>query len=139
MFVSIQQTSLWSVALVSLPFTLYTVTYIVFFLSLCQYLIPNQCCNEVHPLFSFSNSLSVFVSPSSSLSLLSLSFTLRRIASHVSLVIIAMLWGSLCLQENAGQVSSAWGVQIVLTLFWETAMEDRAQKVIRLLRIYIYL
>lgn len=42
--------------------------------------------------------------------------SLRRIASHVSLVTTVMLWGSQRPQENAGKVSSVWRVQIVLTL-----------------------
>lgn len=79
-------------------------------------------------LLSFINSLSVFVSLSSFVSLIS---PLRRIASHVSLVTIATLWGSQRLQGNAGKVSFVWGVQIVLTLLSETAVEDLAQKVLR--------
>lgn len=55
--------------------------------------------------------------------------TLRRIASHVSLVTTVFLRGSGRLQGNAGKGSSVWKVQTVLTPLLEIAAVDRVQKV----------
>lgn len=56
-------------------------------------------------LFPYSLSLFVFII-----------IPLRRTVSHVSQVTTVMLRGSRHLQENAGKVSSALGVQSVLNL-----------------------
>lgn len=89
--------------------------------------IPNQSCNISHSLFYFPVA-TVTLSPYPSF--VFLISPLRRIANHVSLAPIVLLWGCQCLQANAGKVSFVWGEQIVLTPLLETTGEDLAQKVI---------
>lgn len=126
------KTSLWSTVLIHQLSTVHTVTHSAFSVFHCDSSSisnPNQCFTEALSFFfSFSYNLSTPLP--FSLFVLFISH-LRRIASHVSLVTIVMLWGSQHLQENAGKVSSVWREQIVLTPLWETVREDRAQKVIR--------
>lgn len=82
--------------------------------------------------FKWNYWLNIAITPSLFLCVFLIS-SLRRIASHVFPVTIAMLWGSRGLQENAGKVSTVWEVQIALTLLWVISTEGHAQKVIRTL------